>query len=106
MRMRAQSRRSASVGREAVALRVARKVAERAFLEVEVVGVALEQPIQRERISIGPIRQQHHVLAVVRERLGLARLDDERAVKAASAPETPSASDTNTCRFAVPGSDR
>ena len=43
--------------------------------------MALQQQVQRERIAIGPVRQQHDVLAVVSERLGLARLDDERAVE-------------------------
>ena len=68
-------------GREAVALSVARKVAERSLPKVEIVGAALEQQVHRARVTIGPIRQQDHVLAVVGERRGLPRLDDERAVQ-------------------------
>src|SRR5688572_31894488 len=68
-------------GLETVALAVAHEIAERSIVVVEIAGLALQQAIESERIAIGPIRQQDYVLSVVRERLGVARLDDQRAVE-------------------------
>jgi hypothetical protein len=67
---------------QTVASAVADEIAERAVVVVEVAGLAFEQPVELERIAIGPVGQQHDVLAVVTKRLGLRRIDDDGAVDA------------------------
>ena len=66
-----------------VAAGVVHEIAERAPVVIEVIGMPLEQPIQLERVAVAPVREQHDVLAIIGERLRLARLDDDRAVEAA-----------------------
>ena len=52
----------------------------RAFAEVVVVGMLLQLGIDVPRVLVGPVRQQHYVIAVVAERLGFLRFDDDGTV--------------------------
>ena len=67
---------------EAVAPDVAEEVAHRTLPEVVVVRLLLELREDSLGVLVGPVRQHHDVLAVVLERLGLARLDHQRTVDA------------------------
>ncbi len=49
-------------------------------------------------IGVGPVRQQHDVLAIGRKPLAVARLDRRSARTARSAPESANGCDTSTCR--------
>ena len=65
-----------------------------------IVVVALEFEVADDRLGrfVAPVRQQHDVIAIEGLRIAGARLDDDRAVQAASVPETPNGCDTSRCR--------
>src|SRR3546814_10040650 len=67
---------------EAVGPDIAEEVSYRALVIVVVARHLLQSRKQRGRIQVGPVRQHHHGVAVIRERLGLERVDDDRAVEA------------------------
>ena len=65
----------------ALLARVAEEIADRALVEVVVVALLLERREDPLRIDVGPIGQQHHVLAVCMLPLAAARLDDDGTVQ-------------------------
>ena len=67
---------------QSVALRVAHQVAQRPLADVVVVALLLEPAEHVPRILVGPVGEHHHVLAVVAERLRLARHDHQRPIDA------------------------
>ena len=69
-------------GLQAVATDVVEEVARRAPVEVVVFGHLLHAREQRGRVHVRPVRQQHHVLAVVFERWRLQRVHHDGAVQA------------------------
>ena len=67
---------------QSVAARVAHEIHQRALVVVVVLRHLLHAPVQCGRIQVGPVRQQHHVLAVVVVRRRIARVHDQGAVQA------------------------
>ena len=66
----------------AVLLHLGKRLAQRALAEIVVVREFFQLGIDPRRVFVAPIRQQHDVIAVVLERLGFDRVDDDRAIGA------------------------
>ena len=75
-------RRDASAAFDALLAHVAQEIAGRRLAEVVVVALLLQRRVDALGIGVGPVRQQHDVLAIGRKTLAVARLDDDRAVQA------------------------
>ena len=69
-------------GSQAVAVGITQEIAERALGVVVVTRHLLQARVQVVRRQVGPVAEQHHMVALVPERLGLARVHDQRAVQA------------------------
>ena len=61
--------------------RVVDEIAHRALVQVVVLRHFLQAPEQRGRIQVGPVGQQHDMLAVKVVGRGFQRIDDQCAVK-------------------------
>ena len=75
-------------GAETVATRVAQEIAHRALAVVVVAGHFLQPRVQIGGRQVGPVAEQHHMIALIVEGFGFGGVDDQRAVQAGLFLET------------------
>ena len=82
MRIAPHMRRSANAAPSPCERASRTKSAGRALAEIEVVALQLQRRVDVLGIEVGPVREQHDVLALRDMALAVARIDDDRAVQA------------------------